>query len=340
VIILNAKITVVVTAYDTEEYLPKCLDSIINQTFKEIEIIVINDGGSLKGLKIINDYAEKDDRIIVHDIENVGVSKARNLGLSKATGDYIIFIDSDDYLALNMLELMYNSITTNHCNMAVCNFIRVFDKKEEPPFLIMPKGKIVSPLMDNAKFIKGFFAESDETGKIGQCVWNKLFKTDFIKNSNILFEDRKVIFAEDALFVYKILPLVGSFSVVDIPLYFYYQRVNSVMNTYKPNLLERVKNLLQEAQKHLEALGIYENVRDGLNIKCFTLFVEVLYNDIDGKKGYKQFAKNCKDEFVKNAVAKIDISNLSINKKLVYHLYKMNLYLLLYMIFALSAKAK
>lgn len=339
-IALNAKITVVVTAYDTEKYLSKCLDSIINQTFEEIEIIVINDGGSQKGLKIINDYAEKDDRIIVLDIENVGVSKARNLGLSMAMGDYIIFIDSDDWLALNMLELMYNSITINDCNMAVCNFIRVFDNKEEPPFLIMPKAEIVNPLRDNAKFIKGFFAESDETGKIGQCVWNKLFKTDFIKNSNILFEDRKVVFAEDALFVYKILPLLGSFSVVDVPLYFYYQRVNSVMNTYKPNLLRRVENLLIEAQKHLEFYGIYENVKDGLNIKCFTLFVEVLYNDIDGKKGYKEFLKNCKDEFVKNRIGKIDISNMSMKKKLVYHLYKMKLYILLYVIFKFSAGAK
>jgi len=337
---MKAKITAVVTVYNTEEYLSKCLQSIIDQTLEEIEIIVINDGGSLKGLNITNEFAKKDDRIIVLDIENVGVSKARNLGLSIATGDYIIFIDSDDFISTNMLELMYNSIIANNCNMSVCNFIRVFDEKQEQSFLIMPKAEFVEPLADNAKYLKGFFAGRVEIGEISQCVWNKLFKTDFIRKSNILFEDRELIFAEDALFVYKILPRVESFSVVDAPLYFYFQRRNSVMNSYKPHLLERVKNLLKETQKSLEFIGIYDNVKAGLNLKCFTLFVEVLYNNIEGKKGYMKFAKDCKDKFVSERIANIDISNMSANKKIVYFLYKMKLYLVLYAVFVIYAKLK
>ena len=101
------KISIIVPVYNAQKYLKKCIDSIINQTYKNIEILLINDGSKDKSLKICKEYEKKDSRIIVIDKQNKGVSNTRNVGIKKSTGDYIVFIDSDDCFELDAIETMY-----------------------------------------------------------------------------------------------------------------------------------------------------------------------------------------------------------------------------------------
>lgn len=102
------KISIIIPIYNVEQYLPQCLDSIINQTYKNLEIILINDGSTDNSGKICDNYAKVDNRIHVFHKKNEGVSSARNLGLEKCTGDFIGFVDPDDFIELNMYELLYN----------------------------------------------------------------------------------------------------------------------------------------------------------------------------------------------------------------------------------------
>ena len=105
--------SIIIPIYNVEEYLPACLDSVIYQSFKEIEIILINDGSTDKSTEIAREYAKKDSRILLIEQENQGLSIARNIGLKRASGDYIIFVDSDDFISINMCEKVYEILKTN-----------------------------------------------------------------------------------------------------------------------------------------------------------------------------------------------------------------------------------
>lgn len=116
------KVSIIVPVYNASEYLNKCLDSIIEQTFKKLEIILVNDGSTDNSIDIINEYAKKDKRIIIIDKENEGVSIARNTGIKRSTGEYITFVDSDDYLEKDAIEKMYNIVTSKNVDIVRSNY--------------------------------------------------------------------------------------------------------------------------------------------------------------------------------------------------------------------------
>lgn len=116
------KVSVIVPVYNGEEYLRRCLDSIVKQTYKELEIILVNDGSKDNSLKIMEEYAKKDKRIIIIDKKNEGVSVARNTGIKKATGKYVTFVDCDDYLDLDMINKLYKAIIKENVQIVRCNY--------------------------------------------------------------------------------------------------------------------------------------------------------------------------------------------------------------------------
>lgn len=114
-----AKVSIIIPVYNTENYLKKCLDSVVNQTLEDIEIICINDGSTDRSLGILNDYAQKYSKIIVINQENKGVSEARNEGIEKASGEYIMFLDSDDYFQPQACETAYNSVNSSDYDLGI-----------------------------------------------------------------------------------------------------------------------------------------------------------------------------------------------------------------------------
>ena len=122
------KVSIIVPVYNMEKRLNKCLDSLINQTYKNIEIIVVNDGSMDHSLDIIREYQAKDSRINVINQRNMGISEARNNGLAIATGDYLCFADSDDYVELDMIEELVNKITTDKSDIVVCDYYMFDDQ--------------------------------------------------------------------------------------------------------------------------------------------------------------------------------------------------------------------
>ena len=121
------EISVIIPVYNTEKYLNECLDSIVNQTLSDIEIICVNDGSTDNSLAILESYAKKDNRITVISQENNGQGSARNLGLKNSSGNYICFIDSDDYVDLNMLEKLYDNVILNNSDIVVFKIARFND---------------------------------------------------------------------------------------------------------------------------------------------------------------------------------------------------------------------
>ena len=184
----NIAVSIIVPVYNVEKYLKRCLDSLINQTLSNIEIICINDGSKDCSGNILTEYALKDERIIVIDQENAGVSIARNVGMEVAKGEYIGFVDSDDWVDLDYFEKLYNSAKQNNCDIAVAGVIRL--NKFKRKFYLNYDKLIIT----NDKDKKFELCDIPEQG----CVWNKIYQTNLLKSFNLKFEEG--IYYEDAIF--------------------------------------------------------------------------------------------------------------------------------------------
>lgn len=212
-----AKVSIIVPVYNVEKYLRKCLDSLINQTLKEIEIICVNDGSKDNSPKILEEYAKKDNRIIVINQENAGLSVARNSGIDIAKGEYIGFVDSDDWVDLDFFEKLYYSATSNDADIAVGGIIRVTGIKKKK-FLNFEK----ETLTDNVN-LKFELCDVPEKS----YVWNKIYKTEKLKEIGLEFE--KGIFYEDCIFTPQALFYLGKIVTVPNIYYYYLRRGNSTV---------------------------------------------------------------------------------------------------------------
>ena len=211
------KVSIIVPVYNVEKYLERSLNSLINQTLKDIEIICVNDGSKDNSPKILEEYSKKDNRIIVINQENAGVSVARNSGMKIAKGQYIGFVDSDDWVDLDYYEKLYNTASTNDTDIAVGGIIRVTGIKKKK-FLNFEK----ETLTDNAN-LKFELCDVPEKS----YVWNKIYKTEKLKEIGLEFE--KGIFYEDCIFTPQALFYLGKIVTVPNIYYYYLRRGNSTV---------------------------------------------------------------------------------------------------------------
>lgn len=226
----NFSVSIIVAVYNVEKYLEKCLDSLVNQTLKSIEIIVVNDGSTDGSLSIIKAYQKKYPNIKIVNKENGGLSSARNVGIEEATGDFIGFVDADDYVCENMFEALFNSAVENDADVAVCEYYRYDESNND---CINPTLKIDAPnnLISDYKFFD-----------LSPYAWNKIFKRDLILESGILFPVGRIY--EDIPTVFPWLFLANKISIVDIPLYYYrINRTGSIMSNRHSNGFEMLKSL-------------------------------------------------------------------------------------------------
>ena len=202
---IKPKVSIIVPVYNVEKFLQKCLDSIVEQTLKEIEIICINDGSPDNSLEILNEYASKDDRIIVISQENQGLSAARNAGLKIATGEYIGFVDSDDYIELNYYEKLYNTACKNDSDIALTTILK-HKKKYLRYNVLHKKEKVAYTLNDKMKI------SEDNTHRIFY-VWNKIYRKSLLDKYQMSFPVGRVF--EDVLFNLKTIYYANS--IVSVP---------------------------------------------------------------------------------------------------------------------------
>ena len=242
-------ISVIVPVYKVEKYLRKCVDSILVQTYKNLEIILVDDGSPDNCGKICDEYAAKDSRIKVIHQQNGGLSAARNAGLDIATGEYIGFVDSDDYIAPDMYEKLYEALKKAGADLAVCNFIYVDsggnDLKYYPPY----PSKIYK-----GKDIMRLFAESD-------CVCfvttvNRLYKKQLF--FNLRFEIGKT--NEDEFIAHKIFCQCNTVVFIENTFYYYLKREDSIMGSpvtiKRADGVEAIYNRLQYLKENCPEVDI------------------------------------------------------------------------------------
>lgn len=267
------KISVVVPIYNAEKYLEKCINSIIKQTHKNLEIILINDGSTDNSLNIINTFYQKHkDKIKVISRNNKGIGYTRNEGLQKATGEYIIFIDSDDYLELNMLEKMYNKLKTKKADLVICNY-KIYNETG-----VLKKVDVTKNIKDETMLVK----QPNLMNELNFAPWNKLYKRELF--NDITFPEKYKY--EDLSAIFKVCLKAKKIVKVDDYLYNYY--VNNLGETQTVNernldMYYIIKDITNYSQKYKENNNFWQ----ALSLFCTYRLYEVLGHALDFKNKNK-----------------------------------------------------
>lgn len=225
-----SSITVVVPVYNVEKYVRRCIESIISQTFKDFEIILVDDGSSDSSGKICDEYAKKNIKVNVIHKENGGLSSARNVGieifLKNPDSEWITFIDSDDWIHCKMFEIMYNSVLKNKTDIAVCDYRKTNSFYDD--ILISNYNESVYDALD-------FFADNSSAAMVSVC---KLYRKNLF--SDCRFPEGRL--HEDVFTTYKLFAKADKISYINAALYFYYQNDDSIVHSsYSLRKLDEVE---------------------------------------------------------------------------------------------------
>lgn len=227
---MNPKISIIVPIYNVERYLSRCVHSIINQTYKNLEIILVDDGSPDNCPQLCDEYAKKDDRIKVIHKKNGGLSDARNAGMTVASGEFISFIDSDDYVSLDFIETLYNTIISEDSEIAECDVIKFYDDSSFDDYADDLK-------ITNYNTIDGLSALISEN-PFHQHVWNKLYKSKLLVG--IPYTVGKL--NEDEFWTYQVFGRAKKITKINKTMYYYFQRQSSIMgNQYNLRRLDALE---------------------------------------------------------------------------------------------------
>lgn len=213
----NELITVVVPIYKVEQYLNRCVDSIINQTYKNLDIILVDDGSPDNCGKICDTYANDDKRVRVIHKENGGLSDARNCAIELAKGDYITFIDSDDYVSNNYVEYLYDLIKKHNSDISCCSFLPFYEVINEQ------QDKESFEILSSEEALEKLYYQKQLT----TSAWGKLYKKKFF--NEIRFPKGEI--CEDLDTIYRVFALSNKIVISNQKLYYYLQRPDSIINS-------------------------------------------------------------------------------------------------------------
>lgn len=265
-----AKVSVIIPVYNVEKYISRCLESLANQTLKDIEIIIVNDGSTDNSRSIIEKYLKKHSlRIKYFEKQNGGLSSARNYGLKYATGEYIAFLDSDDYVEKDMYEDMYKIAKKDDADMVECDFLWEWENtelqwekyKDKKCMNEIKKNKIEYKKVK--KDTRRNYKNKRQMMKKPRVVaWNKLIKKKIIEKANIRFPEGLIY--EDLDFFYKIIPYINKISYVNKYFVHYIQRENSISNSQSEKTADIFK-IIDNIYKFYIEKGIYQEYKQELS---------------------------------------------------------------------------
>lgn len=303
---MSELISVIVPIYNVEKYLDRCIKSILNQSYKNLDIILIDDGSKDRCSEICDQWERKDNRITVIHKENSGLSDTRNIGIELSHGSYLSFIDSDDYVHKDFIKILYELCKKYDSDISMCG---VYETCEEEDTTKNIKGG-----NEEVKYTKSILSKKDSL----YCVaWNKLYKREVFQN--VRYPKGKI--HEDVAVIYKLLYFSNKVAITDIKLYFYFNNPNSIMRS-------------NYTKKHLDILdGLYDSylffIRNNEEEYAFNVLNDYIDNILDQYKQCQTLGKDAK-EIEKNLLIKYSTTyksvllnvKISIISKIKYIVYR------------------
>lgn len=308
-------VSVIVPVYKVEYVVKNCIESILNQIFTDFELILVDDGSPDNSGRICDEYAKKDDRVIVIHKENGGLSDARNVGMEVATGEYVSFIDSDDYISLDFYETLLETIVDNDSDIVECGVVKFYENEKFDEY----NDDLKVTNYDTVDALDGLISENP----FKQHVWNKLYK------SNIALDIPYAVgkLNEDEFWTYQIFGKAKKVTRINKTMYYYFQRGSSIMgngyNIKRLDALEGKMNRQAYIEKNFPTLTTKAKV--DLYGSCMFAYQSVLkfMSGNDKKKAgkiIKAYKNKCK-------LTDDEINSVTDSSKKYYKLAKFNFYL-------------
>lgn len=264
---MNLKVSIIVPIYNAQKTLERCIESILNQDFSDFELLLIDDGSKDDSGKICDVYAKKDHRVRVIHKENSGVSASRNLALQEAKGEYLQFLDADDWITPNATRLLVESLEQNHCDMVIADFYRVIKER------LSHKGSIDEDGVLSREEFANFMMENPADFYYG-VLWNKLYKKSIIEKQQLCMNP-KISWCEDFMFNLEYIRHCENIFVLQVPIYYYVKTKGSLVSqsmsltkTIKTKMMvfeyytDFYKQVLTEEEYEKKRLQIYSYLMD------------------------------------------------------------------------------
>lgn len=314
---MDKLVSVIIPAYNVEKYIKQCVNSVINQTYKHLEIIIINDGSKDRTLEIAKELRSSDGRISVIDQENKGLPAARNTGLKICKGDYIFFLDSDDWLELNCIEILMNIRKDNNSDIVFFDYYKSYKTKE----------------VEHHVYKKNFIYNNDQEDKFllwdmrTITAWGKLYSRKCI--NNILY-DEKMRTAEDVDFNYRVYKNVKTTYFTNKCLLHYRILEQSAIHGYDANIRDKFEYPLKAIASYM----ITENEND---LKAYYSFAAIAYivicqngvvrNDtLSNKEKFRIIKEISNEQWVKDLFSNIKHVAIPLSRKIIIYCSKMEIY--------------
>lgn len=348
------KVSIIIPVYNAEKFLDRCINSITNQTLREIEIILVDDSSTDSSLEICRAAAEKDSRIRVIHKANGGAGMARNEGLKIAAGEYIGFVDSDDFIAEDMYETLYNKARKYDSDLVMSGVLFadgiMFGKEGECICRTCFEKDTHFDDPDSLKELKtgivGAAPGDPEDSKYGMSIWKNLFKNEIIKKNNIVFQSEREMLSEDALFMVDYISCIGRATGIPGAFYNYCRNGDSVSKSYKNDRFEKSLVFVSEVEKRFQKDMTPKEYRIYIDrfwqAMCRVICVqEIMHAEETGVK-YAELKKRlkavCTHDFTVSSLKSYPIGTLPLKQAVFAFGMKYRLYLLLVVLVKLRSK--
>lgn len=321
-------ISVIVPVYNVEKYLRQCIDSLLQQTYQNTEIILVDDGSKDSSGKICDEYAEKYSNVFAVHKENAGLGMARNTGLENVTGKYVTFVDSDDWLKKDLLEVLYNSLIENNVDFCKSGFQRVKND-----------GTIVSFTQYKNETFKGDRAKKEllprmvgsspsQHDSVEMCVCGVLYHTEIIKSHGIKFPSERELISEDLVFNIDYMQYANGACTVDAVCYNYRVNDNSLTRSYRPDRYKACSYFYTEMEKKLKKYG-YDYMTMLRLKRMFFIYVRMSIGQetrkvsgLSAKQNRENIKAICSDSLLRNIIDNYPINKMGLKQSMFCRLIK------------------
>lgn len=323
---MHPKVSIIIPCYGVENYLDRCINTIVSQSLQDIEIILVDDKSPDMVPLICDEWAKRDVRIkVIHKTENEGLGFARNTGLEIATGEYVAFVDSDDFVSTDMYEVLYNKAKQNDNDVVYCNCIEYYDNRKQIERLDLKKAKAFIGRNDVDELLLdmiGPLPEFPRSVKYRGSVWHAIYRRSIFLKYNVKFVSERKLISEDLVFDIDYLPHCESIVWIPDALYYHCYNGESLSHTIKDEKYGLMKEFISVIDSRMSQ--IYPKSKYYIHLQRFCIFRFLTSLKAAVNKKYQNISANnvLKDCFWNDYIKNYPAKRLSFKYKLTLYLYK------------------